>query len=217
MKRTHKRIGTPAAVAIAQPRREPKTVVVVGSGRGGTSAIAGSIHLLGIRMMEDEGSLNSEDSEIVRAYQRKRPGGHQAAAREVARIIEERNAAHDVWGWKDPSADLYLESVINHVRNPHFVFVLRNLLDVALSHVATRTGTLEVGFDSALKRYARYWDILQKLHCPTLMVSYERAVLDRNAFVKEVSNFLGIKPSRSQAKSARDFLDPAGGYRPTRS
>lgn len=206
----------PARVAIALPKPDQKTVVVVGSGRGGTSAVAGAVHLLGVRMVEGDYELNSEDYEIVRAYQRNMGLGHQRAAEEVSKVIADRNRRYDVWGWKDPSADLYLESVVTGLRNPHFIMVFRNPFDVAQSHVATGTPGIEVGLDSALNRYMRYWGLLQKLRCPTLMVSYERTLSDPRGFVSEACAFLGIAPKRAQRLAAEGFIDPEGGYRAPR-
>lgn len=45
--------------------RPTKTVIVLGSGRGGTSAVAGAIHLLGIRMMESEALNIANPSDVV--------------------------------------------------------------------------------------------------------------------------------------------------------
>ncbi len=201
----------PAAIAIAKTRRDQKTFVVVGSGRGGTSVVSGLVHILGVRMF-DHPELNSEDSEIVQAYQGNMKRGHAAAAREVSRVIASRNASHDVWGWKDPSADLYLECVLPNLRDPHFIFVFRNPLDVALSHVETNTVSIEIGLDSALNRYMRYWGLLQKFGCPTLMVSYERVLADKSGFISELSSFLKVSPSKSQVNSATAFIKPDGGY-----
>lgn len=205
----YKRIRTACYNAIAFPKPACKTVVVLGCGRGGTSAVAGSIHCLGVRMM-DSPELNSEDAPIVQAFQKNRfPQGPS----EVAKLIQERNAQFNVWGWKDPSADLYLESVFCFLRNPHFIFVLRNPLDVALSHVASNTGSIEQGMEQALKRYHNLWEIMKKLACPTLMVGYERAVSTRSDFVKKVVAFLDISPTKKQMSSAAAFLNPKGGYR----
>lgn len=203
----------PTARAVALEPQNFKTVVVVGSGRGGTSSIAGALHLLGVRMCESDCELNSEDSEIVRAYQGNMHRGHQLAAGEAAKVIARRNERYSVWGWKDPSADLYLESVITILRNPHFLFVLRNPVDVAMSHVDTNSGSIEVGLDSSLRRYMRYWKMLQRFGLPTLLVSYERSMADRKGFIDDARSFLNISPTNSQIKNAFDFMDPNGGYR----
>lgn len=203
----------PTAVGIAYPKKEPKTVVVIGSGRGGTSVVAGVVHLLGVRMFE-RAEANSEDADIVQAFQGNMKSGFLAAVREVNKVISERNRRYEVWGWKDPSADLYIESVAHQLRNPHFILVFRNPLDVAISHVETKTGSLEIGLDSGISRYVRCWGLVQKFGCPTLFVSYERAIKDGKAFASEVCSFLDIRPSEKQFDSAIKFVNPAGGYTP---
>lgn len=205
----YKRIKSPCYNAIARPKSNFKTVVVLGCGRGGTSAIAGSIHCLGVRMM-DRPELNSEDRDMVQAFQRNRfPSGPAV----LSKLIADRNAAFDVWGWKDPAADLYLETVYCFLRNPHFIFVLRNPLDVALSHVASKTGSVEQGMEQAIKRYGSLWEIVKKLACPTLIVGYERALASRRELVDNIVGFLDIRPTARQVSKATAFLNPKGGYK----
>jgi len=198
-----------SAVVMSRPT---KTVIVLGSGRGGTSAVAGAVHLLGIRMMEDE-ALNSEDSEIVRAFQDNMSRGHAAASIAVSKVILERNSKNDVWGWKDPSSDLYLESVVNYLRNPHFIFVIRNVFDVASNHVTTNSINIQDSVDLVMTRYARYWSLIRKLDFPTLLVGYERMLLDKRNFVNEVCSFLSISPGRKKIGDVLSFIDSSGGYR----
>lgn len=204
----------PCEVAIKQPSINSKTVIVIGNGRGGTSAIAGAVHLLGVRMVETGEELNSEDFEIVRCYQNFQKHGHIECVKRIGELIENRNSRYSVWGWKDPAADLYLEGVIGLCRNPHFIFIFRNLFDIAMSHVATKSGTIEVAIDVCLNRYLRYWKLLQKFSCPTLMVSYETALVERKETIKRIISFLGISPTRNQITDAVNFLNPKGGYSP---
>jgi len=206
---SYDRILSPCYNAIAFPKSDFKTVVVIGCGRGGTSAVAGSIHCMGVRMMERP-ELNSEDRDIVQAFQRR---GFSQGCRDVSEKIKERNAEFKVWGWKDPSVDLYLESVFCFLRNPHFLFVLRNPMDVALSHVASKSGSVEVGMEQAITRYHRCWEIVKKLSCPTLLVGYERAISRRRDFVAQVVEFLDISPTKRQISKAVSFLNPKGGYK----
>jgi hypothetical protein len=120
------RIKKPCEVAIARPKEEAKTVIVIGSGRGGTSCVAGAVHLLGVRMVETGFEVNSVDSELVNSFQ-KPSKGYIHSLRSLRRVINKRNAQHKVWGWKDPSSDLYLDGIISSCRNPHFIFVFRNI------------------------------------------------------------------------------------------
>lgn len=206
---SYERILSPCWNAIAFPKSEFKTVVVIGCGRGGTSAIAGSLHCLGVRMM-DRPELNSEDRDIVQAFQKSR---YPASCFDVVELIKSRNAEFKMWGWKDPSVDLYLESVFCFLRNPHFLFVLRNPMDVAMSHLASKTGSIEIGMEQAIVRYGRCWELIKKLSCPTLLVGYERAIAKRSEFVGQVVKFLDIAPTKKQVLKAASFLNPKGGYK----
>jgi hypothetical protein len=141
---------------------------------------------------------------------------HPQAAEEVLKVVADRNQRYNVWGWKDPSADLYLEAIIAQLRNPHFVMVFRNPFDSAQSHIETGTPSIEIALESIMSRYARYWALLQKFCCPTLMVSYESSLSNPKELVSELCDFLAIKPKKSQISDAASFIDPLGGYRSPR-
>jgi hypothetical protein len=207
------RIKKPCEVAIARPKEEAKTVIVLGSGRGGTSCVAGAVHLLGVRMVETGLEVNSEDSEIVNAFQSPSNKGYISSLKSIRRVINRRNSQHKVWGWKDPSYDLYLDGIISSCRNPHFLFVFRSIFDVALSHVAANSISIEDAIGSALRRYSRNWELVQKFGCPTLMVGYEKALQDKEGFVSGVCDFLGLHPTAPQRRKAISFLREDGGYR----
>ena len=117
-----------------------------------------------------------------------------AGTQRLRELIEARNAAHDIWGWKDPSADLYLEAVADAVRNPFVLFVNRDMAAVAQSEVKLMQCSIEQAYDMALIRYGRYWELLQRLQWPTLLVSYERSVVDPEALLCEIAEFVGLEP-----------------------
>lgn len=215
----------PCELCIAHPAAhyESRTVIVVGSGRGGTTAIAGAVHALGIRMAEPDPKtglfpLNMEDPEIVLAgLGRNLPTGagrHTAVVREISRLIEQRSDRHANWGWKDPNAAGYLEAVLPRCRNPLVVFVVRNALDLTLSLTAASVDELSIerGMDVAFSTYIQLWNILKKCGVPTLLVSYERLLQLRELFVDQLADFLRLAPTPEQRATAIDFLRQEGGY-----
>ncbi len=214
-------IKDPCRIGIAYPQAayDERTVIVMGCGRGGTTAIAGIVDHLGIRMVEPKErshKVNMEDGEIVRFAIGKNLNPSQPrwpeTYREISKVIERRNAAYTNWGWKDPAADLYLEAVIQHVRNPLVLLVFRNIFDVGLSNVAAGEVSFEMVIDQSIQRYLRCWQIAAKLGLPTLFVSYERAILKRQRCVEMVADFLRLTPSCQQIEAAVHSLRPGGGY-----
>lgn len=212
---------TKVAVAYPAEAYEGRTVIVIGCGRGGTTAVSGVVDALGVRMVEPsqpDTRINMEDGEFIASVldPAPEPGGarYPGMYRRIAKVIARRNAAYVDWGWKDPSVDLYLEGVIHQVRNPLVLFVVRNLYDIGMSHLAAGGNSFETAFDQSLQRYQRDWTLVAKLGLPTLFIGYERALADRENFVLQVAEFLRLEPSREQFDAAVNWLRPRGGYHP---
>lgn len=212
---------TKVAIAYPAPAYDSRTVIVLGCGRGGTTAVSGVVDALGVRMTEasqPETRINMEDGEFISAMLdgQPEPGSprYPGLYRRIGKIVARRNAAYVDWGWKDPSADLYLEGVIHQVRSPLVLFVVRNVFDVGMSHLAAGGNSFETAFDQSLQRYQRLWTIVAKLGLPTLFIGFERALADRENFVLEAAEFLRLEPSQEQFDAAVNWLRPKGGYNP---
>ena len=222
----YKRRTEVCRVAIAYPKAEydSRTVIVIGCGRGGTTAVSGVVDALGVRMVEASQPatrINMEDGEFVGAMLEHQPEPdaprYPGLYRRIGKVIARRNAAYIDWGWKDPSVDLYLEGVIHQVRNPLVLFVVRNIFDIGMSHIAAGGGSFETAFDQSLQRYQRDWQLAAKLGMPTLFIGYERALDDREAFVAQVVDFLRLTPTEEQFDAAVNWLRPKGGYHPLKN
>lgn len=212
---------TRIAVAYPAPAYDSRTAIVIGCGRGGTTAVAGVVDALGVRMVEDsqpETRINMEDGEFVSCVldAQPEPGGprYPGLYRRIGKIIARRNAAYVNWGWKDPSVDLYLDGVIHQVRNPLVLFVVRNVFDVGMSHIAAGEQSFEAAFDQSLQRYHRDWALILKLGLPTMFIGFERALAHREDFVVQVAEYLRLTPTREQFDTAVRWLRPQGGYHP---
>ena len=206
-----KMVTSHRAISIEPPKAE-KTLIVVGCGRGGTSLVAGAAIILGVPMGADKESVNHEDVELVNAAQGRDVDGRpmnraaDSVIQNLRGLIQGRNESNSVWGWKDPSADLYLEEVSGEVRNPLVVFVNRDMAAIAQSEFNKMQYSIEQAYEQALHRFSRYWSLLQKLQWPTLLVSYERAALDPEALLCEMADFIGLdEPTKQQREAVRRF------------
>ncbi|TGQ11816.1 MULTISPECIES: hypothetical protein [unclassified Mesorhizobium] len=166
-----------------------------------------------------EDSINHEDVEIVNLAQGRDFDGNlidfppDAISERLTRLVQARNETHDLWGWKDPSADLYLDTIAHVLRNPFVLFVNRDMAAIAKSELNQMQGSIEQGYEMALLRFGRYWALLQRMQWPTLLVSYERAALDPEALLCEIADFIGLEPP---TKKQRDMVRKFGterGYR----
>ncbi|MBZ9819643.1 hypothetical protein [Mesorhizobium sp. CA4] len=153
-------------------------------------------------------SLNHEDIELVNLAQGRDLDGNptgdasQMVTEKLRKLVLARNDANELWGWKDPSADLYLETISDVLRNPFVLFVNRDMAAIAQSELSQTQGSIEQAFEQALLRFGRYWELLQRLQWPTLLVSYERAALNSEALLCEVADFIGLPPPTERQKTA---------------
>ncbi len=95
-------------------------VIVVGSGRGGTSAVAGVLQILGVAMGGGTDGLNED-------YKMWQWGS-------IAERLHERKNWKHMWGWKDPNFVYHLDTIMPHLpASARFVVVTRSPSLVAQS------------------------------------------------------------------------------------
>lgn len=184
---------------------EQRTYVTFGLERGGTSPIAGIQRALGLYLGPIQGGNNEDDA------------FHAKPLRRMKKTVTERNQAHDVWGFKYPSAGNYLPNLVRSLRNPYFVVVFRDPVATALSrarwdgeqlrrpprmalHEASSLGNANLGFALATQR-------------PTLLVSTERVENNTSELIDEIADFLGVPhPDDAYRERILSYLAP-GSYK----
>ena len=187
------------AAARSNPQR---TYICIGVARGGTSAVAGAMQRLGV-FIGDGLANNYEDPAFL----------NHISDDQMRQTIAARNAAHPVWGWKNPNAADPLERLLPDIRNPHLIVVTRDL--VATMRAQTRwhkRGHLYSAHEIMLQQQ-RNWFLAERWKLPTALISYEKMILDPKRFVSEFAYFLGMpktKPKKMQ--DIAEFLAP-GSYK----
>jgi len=179
---------------------------VFGLYRGGTTMVARVLRELGVFMgdrMDPRG--NEEDLDF-----------QHADAPSVIELARERDAAHDVWGWKYPGAFLTVQDWYRSLRDPYFVVVFRDVL------AAAQTELTSGNFDDLIQTTAMKLEHTAKLlefvsraaneKLPTLLVSYERAALDGGPLVDALCEFAGLQPTDEARAAAAAAVDQRRGY-----
>ncbi len=102
----------------------PVAIIVVGLSRGGTSAIAASLHALGIHMGDSLHQPNFEDVKLARAFR-------EREWREVKTIIHKYESEHVRFAWKLPDIYWQLSRIHKYCSNPRYIFVYRDIFAIA--------------------------------------------------------------------------------------
>jgi hypothetical protein len=181
----------------------PRTLVVLGAPRGGTSAIAGILRELGIFLGDNASAPVFEDLELASRLERE-------GVEEASRIIEDYNTRHDVWGFKRPGLAFTINQHHKLFRNPIYLVVFRDLFAAAnrnliSSHIKNPLT------EKMLRIQASYMHILEFLRDQQpgmLACSYEKLLQNPTAYVDFLIEQAGLSVSDSQRAAAIRFVEP---------
>lgn len=171
-------------------RPGPKTVIVVGHARSGTSLVARALHVAGVPMwLHGPLTANYEDKEFVKVLQDAIDKPPLDEAR-MDGLIAERDRAYETWGFKAPTAMEELPYLLHHTRNPQVILVFRDMLATCLrEHLSVDSDPWEA-FESILSYQANMLTMLRNTDVPCFLVSYEKAILNPEFFCRKLGEFL---------------------------
>ncbi|GAB2502951.1 hypothetical protein GCM10008940_00640 [Microbulbifer agarilyticus] len=160
--------------------------------------VAGVVQRVGVDLGPDL-PVNLED-----------PAFNSKPVSEIIATIKARNNTTSPWGWKFPRAAAYIEKVQQHLINPHYIIVWRDIL--ANSSRLVRRGENPIdSLNHAHKIQKENIDVIGKLNGPCLLVSYEKSVLDPIGLYQQVSEFLGVETPLDESELL-EFTRP-GSYK----
>lgn len=185
---------------------ECRTYCIIGQGRGGTSMTAKVVDILGGNLTKTGGL--SEDVEF-----RKTVLAQPINLNEVKAQIEKRNT-NPVWSWKIPQCGVNLPLWHKLLRNPFWIYIIRDHLASALTEV--RLNVVPNALDGLkIKTHHEqlFLDFINganKDNMPILLISYERIRLHKGDFLLSLINFLGTNPPIEHITNAVDFIEEEG-------
>lgn len=181
-----------------------RTVMVLGCGRGGTSALAGGLRELGVEMPNAH-PLKHEWSPVGSAG--------TPDLRAIKRTIEQIDQEHSIWGWKSPRDVFLAEQILPIVTNPIIFIVIRNIVDISESMMRHSNIEFEIGFNEAIRAYESVGKFIIETTYPTVIVSYEKLLNNPTTFFEFASAWSGIDAGSEKIKAAVDFVSGAVTYK----
>ncbi|MBB3065510.1 hypothetical protein [Limibacillus halophilus] len=206
-------IESPCDVLRPSTSNAERTLCVLGLGGGGTSMVAGCLRLAGVSMGERLNEANNEDQEFHDLIQC-RPlldgAGNLLPERleQFRAFIEYRNERHPVWGWKHPETLRILPQVLDRLRNPHLLYIFRDV------HAVAQRNHKRLGLDHPLSLRASLGHLtamvnaIEQLSAPTLLISYERCLRHPEKFLRLLSSFCGLELTQKDCQDLASFVRP---------
>ncbi|MFT4262129.1 MAG: hypothetical protein QM572_01985 [Nocardioides sp.] len=178
--------------------RDARTLIVVGVPRSGTTMVATALVRLGVPM----GELNEdvyEDLETAAALEQ----GEVA----LLPLIERRNQAHRVWGFKRPEAFTALDPArIGIFRRPRVLATFRDPVAIAERNRISVHQDFMAGLRRAVRETRRLVQWLGLLPCPVFVISYEKALGSPEELIDGLVSFCGLTPTAEQRAAAIDSV-----------
>ena len=188
-----------------EPRTLPdtKTLIVSGVARSGTSMVARVLQAAGVFMGDDMDEVVFEDSAFALLFER---GEYDRTA--MSELLRARNAAHPIWGFKRPHFHRYGADSVDQFRQPSVILTVRDPLAIAERNAIAEQHDIAGGLSAAVDDLRDLVSFAQELRCPTLLVSYEKAVSLPEHFVDRLLEFCGIAIPPTRRKALARLVEP---------
>jgi len=170
-----------------QVGEKEKTIIVSGVARSGTSMVAQVLEEMGVFMGNEKNNSSYEDIQIARLMEDGSEG------KNLKRFIQKRNQEFEVWGFKRPKAVEYIHGLEHQFRNPYYIILFRDILAISIRNNISVGTKLLPNLKKTHQRIQKVLEFLSQTDKPCLLISYEKALLNREYFIKYLATFVGLE------------------------
>ena len=175
--------------------------IVVGVGRGGTSSIAASLHAIGISQGGEFHPANYEDYAMSKAFRSR-------DWKTFKTLIDMYETKYQKFAWKLPDSHLQLNRIHKYFSNPYFIFVYRDIFAIGNRKNISVGNELFSTMGEALSAYNRVIKFNKKYHPRSLHVSYEKLLLQKEAYAEELIKFCNIDNTQMLKEKIISIIEP---------
>jgi len=171
---------------VRPPTRGGRTFIVTGLHRSGTSLVASVLHHAGIFMGRQINDTVFEDEEMGATLL----SGDAGALRW---LIDERNARHGTWGFKLPEVYTHLRvEQLALFDNAHLIVPFRDIASIAVRNALSEYNEAMTALRDAVGQLAALVAYIDRAGGPSLLLSYEKALIFPADFVETLLSFCGL-------------------------
>lgn len=111
-------------------------------------------------------------------------------------FISKRNENHQIWGFKRPLIISKANIFENEVRNPRYIIVFRDPLAVSMRNMKSMKYPFKLALDTYFSQMELVREFIRKNRYPILLISYEKALLDKRFTASQLAYFCRIAPDK---------------------
>lgn len=179
-----------------------RTFIVTGRHRSGTSLVAAVLRKIGIFLGAEINDIVHEDEAIAKILI-----GRDTAA--LTRLIGERDANYGTWGFKFPMLCQVLRPEdLARFSDPHLIVTFRDPVSIAVRTSISEYQAPMQALRSAVDEQAELVAFVERLQCPTLLLSYEKSLVFPDDFIEAILEFCGLPRSDALREKLVNLVEP---------
>jgi hypothetical protein len=179
-----------------------RTFIVTGLHRSGTTLIASMLRQVGIFMGAAINDIVHEDEDLAQLIEAKDQG-------ELRQLIASRNSGYGTWGFKLPMLCRWLHAPdMALFNNPHVIVTFRDLLAISRRASLSEYQAPLQALRDAANDMAAMVEFVTQLPCPTLLLSYEKALVFPEDVVDAIARFCALPQSEALRQRLISAIQP---------
>ncbi len=188
---------------VKSTQTEQQTLVILGAPRGGTSAIAGCLDILGIPLGDKAPGPVFEDYKLSEYIENDHP-------EQAIKLINTYQKKYSVWAYKRPGFVHNVANYHQYFTNPSYIVVYRDVFATANRNAIS--GALQNSITSkmstVLNSYNKINQFLEQTAPRALLISYEKLLLNPQIIVRFICEQLAIDATEEKMAEAASFIQP---------
>ena len=205
----------------AKPEREAgerpaRTVVVLGTGRSGTTMAAGVLRILG-EELGDRLNWYLEDHDIrdclLSVYRSFLFWKVIPLRWRFSKIMKDRHRRWKRWTFKSPYLPAFIMLLSGAIPNAYYIIPTRNLLETSFGLHEYLYGGWRTSMLTGILQQVFLTLFCMATRRPVMLFSYDAVINnDPGFFVDVLADFLSIDVDVTRKQAAIEYIDPARGY-----
>ena len=182
--------------------RGGRTFIVTGRHRSGTSLVASILRQVGIFLGAEINDIVHEDEAMAKILMARDTDG-------LIRLIGERNANYGTWGFKFPMLCQSLgPDELALFNDPHVIVTFRDPVSVAVRTSISEYQEPMRALRTAVDEQAALVTFVERLRCPTLLLSYEKSLVFPGDFIDAILRFCDLPRNDSLRERLIGLIEP---------
>ncbi|WP_221798744.1 sulfotransferase [Oceanobacter mangrovi] len=183
------------------------SIIVVGVGRGGTSAVTSSLYSLGVFIGDEWHKPNYEDVYLAEKFQ-------QRDWQNFQKKIAEYERDHQLFAWKYPGVINKLRKIDGFFENPRYVFVFRDIYSISDRMNRALGRSHLAGMLKASIQYLKVLNFIKYRKPDCLLISYEKMITNTDDYARRLLAFLSMESNQENVNAIISGVNPSPtGYR----